>query len=139
MVFCVCICWCKKLNCDTLHYDSLSDVLLHDSRSDFVCPKKRPGQLTLLVGLETFTYDKTHIQNHGYYYYYYYYYCNWPSGCWFGTLKNQNWIEFNYYYYCYLLIPLSRLYTVLWACLKQTMFLGCVVLQLFCSYNLWYV
>jgi hypothetical protein len=41
----------------------------------------------------------------------------------------------HYYYYYYL--PLCR--TLIFTCLKQTTFLGYIVLQPFCSYNLRYI
>jgi hypothetical protein len=42
-----------------------------------------------------------------------------------------------YYYYYYLLPPLCRTFTIM--CLEQTMFLGYIMLQLFCDYNLKYL
>ena len=52
-----------------------------------------------------------------YYYYYYYYYCH-----------------HHHHHHYYSLSPLCTVFTFL--CLKQTMFMGYAVLQLFCSYNL---
>jgi len=42
-----------------------------------------------------------------------------------------------WYYYYYLLSPLHRIFTVIY--LKQMVFLGYIMLQRFCSYNLWHM
>ena len=39
----------------------------------------------------------------------------------------------HYYYYS----PLCGVFTIIY--LQQTVLLECIVLQLFCSYNLWYI
>jgi hypothetical protein len=64
------------------------------------------------------------------------------SSLWTRELSIRIWgtdrivyISLRYYYY--LLSPLCRVFTV--TCLKQTIFLGNTVLQLFCSYNLCYM
>jgi len=49
----------------------------------------------------------------------------------------RDWWYYYYYYYCYVLSPLCRIFTVIY--LKQTMFLGYIMLQHFCSYNLWHM
>jgi hypothetical protein len=58
------------------------------------------------------------------------------SNCW-HSLHVLSVSVCNIFGYYYILSPLCRVFTIIY--LKQTMLRGYIVLQLFCSYNLWYM
>jgi len=53
------------------------------------------------------------------------------------ALFHTHYYYYYYYYYYYLLLLLNWLYIVTY--LKRALFLGCITLQLFYGYHVWYI